>query len=83
MQPLFGLAPGGVCRAVPVTGNAVGSYPTLSPWPCRSTVVCFLWHFPWSRLRRTLSGTVFPWSPDFPRRTEMRRGRPTLWPGPV
>ncbi len=33
MRPLFGLAPGGVCRAVPVTGNAVGSYPTLSPWP--------------------------------------------------
>ena len=26
----------------------------------------FLWRYPWSRLRRTLSGTVFPWSPDFP-----------------
>ena len=31
--------------------------------------VCFLWHFPWGRPRRTLSGTVFPWSPDFPPRT--------------
>ena len=30
---LFGLAPGGVCRAVAVAGNAVGSYPTLSPLP--------------------------------------------------
>jgi hypothetical protein len=30
--------------------------------------VCFLWHFPWSRLRRTLSGTASPWSPDFPHR---------------
>jgi hypothetical protein len=28
--------------------------------------VYFLWHFPWGRPRRTLSGTVFPWSPDFP-----------------
>jgi len=30
---LFGLAPGGVYRAVPVTGNAVRSYRTLSPLP--------------------------------------------------
>ena len=28
--------------------------------------VCFLWRYPWGRPRRTLSGTVFPWSPDFP-----------------
>lgn len=33
MPPLFGLAPGGVCRAAPVSGSAVGSYPTLSPLP--------------------------------------------------
>jgi len=32
---LCGLAPDGVCRAVPVTGHAVGSYPTLSPLPRR------------------------------------------------
>ncbi len=31
--PLFGLAPGGVCRAASVAGRAVGSYPTLSPLP--------------------------------------------------
>ncbi len=31
LPPLFGLAPGGVCRAVPVAGNAVRSYRTLSP----------------------------------------------------
>ena len=30
---LFGLAPGGACHAVPVTRHAVGSYPTLSPFP--------------------------------------------------
>ena len=32
---LFGLAPGGVYRAAPVAGSAVGSYPTLSPLPRR------------------------------------------------
>src|SRR5262245_35901472 len=30
-RPLFGLAPGGVWRAPPVTRRAVGSYPTVSP----------------------------------------------------
>jgi hypothetical protein len=33
--PLFGLAPGGACHAVPVARSAVGSYPTLSPLPQR------------------------------------------------
>jgi hypothetical protein len=31
--PLFGLAPGGVCRAVPVAGGAVRSCRTVSPLP--------------------------------------------------
>src|ERR1700756_229316 len=31
--PLFGLAPGGVCRAAPVAGRAVRSYRTVSPLP--------------------------------------------------
>jgi len=30
---LFGLAPGGVCRAASVAGNAVRSYRTVSPLP--------------------------------------------------
>src|SRR5262249_25511816 len=30
---LHGLAPDGVCRAVAVTGDAVGSYPAVSPLP--------------------------------------------------
>ncbi len=64
--PLFDLAPGGVCRAGPVTGPAVRSYRPVSPFPAHAPEVCFLWHFPWGRPRRTLSGTVFPWSPDFP-----------------
>ena len=33
-RPLFGIAPGGACRAVPVARSAVGSYPTVSPSPC-------------------------------------------------
>ena len=79
---LFGFAPGGVYNAISVARNAVGSYPTLSPLPRQHScppdrfietkdrnaggAVSFLWHFPWGHPRRTLSGTVFPWSPDFP-----------------
>ena len=69
---LFGLAPGGVCRAVLVAKNAVRSYRTLSPLPFGPSparkAVCFLWHCPWGHPRRRLSGTVLPWSPDFPPR---------------
>src|ERR1700739_616724 len=36
---LFGLAPGGVCRAVGVTADAVRSYRTASPLPRLSTRV--------------------------------------------
>ena len=33
-HPLLDLARSEACRAVSVAGNAVGSYPTLSPLPC-------------------------------------------------
>lgn len=86
--PLFGLAPGGVYRAAPVASRAVGSYPTLSPLPrirqSRTVAVCFLWHFPWGRPRRPLTGTVFPWSPDFPHPRPFGVcgcGRPASWQG--
>ena len=36
ITPLFGLAPGGVCNAVPVASHAVRSYRTISPLPGRS-----------------------------------------------
>jgi hypothetical protein len=68
---LFGLAPGGVCRAAGVAADAVRSYRTFSPLPrCtqRAAAVRSLWHFPWTRARRTLSGTACLWSPDFPPR---------------
>ena len=35
--------------------------------------VCFLWRFPWGRPRRTLSGAVSVWSPDFPPPSRRRR----------
>ena len=36
---LFGLAPGGVCPAIPVAGNAVRSYRTISPLPVPLRVI--------------------------------------------
>lgn len=40
----------------------------VSHGPCGPAIkaVCFLWRFPWGRPRRTLSGAVSVWSPDFP-----------------
>jgi len=83
--PLFGLAPGGVCRAAPVARGAVRSYRTLSPLPgVNRRAVCFLWHFPWGRPRRALPGTVFPWSPDFPPPPGSGEGgHPTVWRGKI
>jgi len=34
-EALFGIAPGGACRATPVASGAVGSYPTVSSLPRR------------------------------------------------
>ena len=78
---LFGLAPGGVCRAAPVASRAVRSYRPVSPLPARRQAVCFLWHFPWGRPRRVLPGTVSPWSPDFPpcRRKPGQSSHLALW----
>ena len=45
----------------------------------RRRAVRSLWHFPWGRPRRTLSGTVCQGSPDFPPRRPFgacRSGRP-------
>src|SRR5579883_3494613 len=39
--------------------------------------VCSLWHFPWGRPRRPLTGTVFPWSPDFPHPAVAREAQPS------
>ena len=55
----------GFAWPIPVTRDAVRSYRTFSPLP-RKRGGLFLWHFPWGCPRRTLSGTLIPWSPDFP-----------------
>src|ERR1700734_3383460 len=58
---LFGLAPGGVCRAVGVAASAVRSYRTISPLPAplaRRLGGIFLLHFPWTRVPQALPGTV-------------------------
>ena len=76
-RPLFGVAPGGACRAGPVTSPAVGSYPTVSPLPPRTRAVSSLWRFPWGYPRRTLSGTVASGSPDFPRTSRLAITQPS------
>ena len=78
-SPLFGLAPGGVCRAPPLPVGRCALTAPFHPYLPRGPAVCFLWHYPWGRPRRTLSGAVSPWSPDFPR--SRRSGRPADWPG--
>jgi hypothetical protein len=67
--PLFGLAPGGVCRAADVATRAVRSYRTISPLPAplaRHLGGIFLLHFPWAHAPQALPGTLARWSPDFP-----------------
>jgi hypothetical protein len=84
LPSLFGFAPGVVCHAVSVAGPAVRSYRTFSPLLRRSPegrrrAVRSLWHCPWGCPRRTLSGTVCRWSPDFPPQPpfgDCRSGRP-------
>ena len=41
-------------------------YRETGPYGPEGAAVYFLWRFPWGRPRRTLSGAVSPWSPDFP-----------------
>ena len=81
-RSLFGIAPGGACRAGPVARPAVVSYSTVSPLPLcdvgcpiRIKAVCSLWRFPWGCPRRALPGTVSLWSPDFPRTRSCPRPR--------
>ncbi len=81
---LSGLAPGGVCRAASVAGRAVRSYRTVSPLPfSKERRFAFCGTVPRLDARRTLSGTVFPWSPDFPPSSHCwgKSGHPTIWLG--
>jgi len=63
-RSLYDLAPGGACRAAPVAGGAVGSYPTVSPLPgaCAPgglfSVALSLSPGPWFPIRRGWPGVT-------------------------
>ncbi len=79
IAPLFGLAPGGVCHAVPVTRNAVRSYRTFSPLPVLADVGG-MFSVALSVGSRRPGVTWHPalWSPDFP----PRASGAAVWPTP-
>lgn len=76
-RPYSVLLPVGFTKPSAVAGDAVRSYRTLSLSPRRSfraeafgdLLSVALSLTPVNRSRRTLSGTVVSWSPDFPRRS--------------
>ena len=76
-HPLFGLAPGGVCRAAPVTGSAVVSYTTVSPLPVPSRAIGGLFSVALSVALRRPAVSRHPAlrSSDFPRRPFVCRRR--------
>jgi hypothetical protein len=77
-RPYSVLLPVGFTVPPAIAGGAVRSYRTFSPLPAAgSRRSQSLWHFPWGRPRRTLSGTVSSWSPDFPPRLRGAAARPT------
>ncbi len=77
---LFGFAPRGVFTAVPVTRNAVGSYPAISPLPVKASILKASISFPEAMATGGIFsvalsvGLLLPavsrhaalWSPDFP-----------------
>ncbi len=67
-HPLFGLAPGGVYRATPVTRSPVRSYRTLSPLPVPQAAIGGLLSVALSVALRRPGVTRHPalWSSDFP-----------------
>src|ERR1700684_1679626 len=84
LASLFGLAPGGVCRAAVVATSAVRSYRTISPLPAplaRRLGGIFLLHFPWTRVPQALPGTLPVGAPTFlpPRRPKPTRAA-AAWP---
>ncbi len=73
---LLGLAPGGVCPAIPVTRDAVRFYRTVSPSPQPRKVRQYtsLWHFPAAYTAWPLASTVALWRADFPHPHHPARG---------
>ena len=84
---LFGLAAGGVCRAVGVTIDAVRSYRTISPLPNSrpgwELGGFFLLHFLSDFSALLLASTVARCSSDFPHPSISRQTRSPLGPQPL
>jgi hypothetical protein len=55
---LLDLASGGVCQAIPITRNAGALLPHRFTLTTARVAVCFLWHFPASRLGLLLAITL-------------------------
>ena len=73
IAPLFDLAPDRVCRALSVTSQAVGSYPTVSPLPIETEAptgglfsVALSVSPALKRGRLVVNQYLCLWSPDFP-----------------
>src|SRR5262249_8939498 len=65
LAPLFGLAPGGVCRATECCHRRGALLPhpfTLTASFTGGVAVYFLLHFPWARAPQALPGAL-PWEP--------------------
>ena len=81
---LFGLAPDGVCPAVPVAGNAVSSYlafsPLLSPSLRRDFSGMFSVALSVASPRLAVSQHPVLWCPDFPPGRPARAGFPSGHP---
>ena len=77
-RPYSVLLPVGLAMPSPLPGPRCALTAPFHPYRTpRRAAVRSLWRFPWGRPRRTLSGTVFPWSPDFPPSQARAAVRPT------
>ena len=77
-RPYSVLLPAGLAMPLALPRERCAFTAPFHPCRARRAAVCFLWRFPWGRPRRTLSGAVSPWSPDFPPRAK-RGGHPADW----
>ena len=85
-RPYLVLLPVGFALPPPLPGARCALTAPFHPYLGTGAplAVCFLWHFPWGRPRRPLTGTVSPWSPDFPPLAGFpgaRGSHPAVWQG--